>query len=169
VKRYVPELKDLDAKYIYEPWKAPIADQKKAGVRIQGEGKEEQEGIYPKPMFDFNERRDACIDGMKKAYKVGLYGDDPKVIDGTWRKLFDDAGEGRTEGNTFGGAMEEEVGEEKAVQVDDGNGEENNGAPEEDESCGKEEGNENKGGDRKGAKRKRGQRTPDSHVKRSKK
>ena len=169
VKRYVPELKDLDAKYIYEPWKAPIADQKKAGVRIQGEGKEEQEGIYPTPMFDFNERRDACIAGMKEAYKVGLYGDDPKVIDGTWRKLFDDAAEGPTEGNTFGDAMEEEVGEEKKVQADDKNGEENNGALEEDESGGKEEGSENKGGDRKGAKRKRGQRTLDSHVKRSKK
>jgi cryptochrome len=106
---------------------------------------------------------------MKEAYKVGLYGDDPKVIDGTWRKLFDDAAEGPTEGNTFGDAMEEEVGEEKKVQADDKNGEENNGALEEDESGGKEEGSENKGGDRKGAKRKRGQRTLDSHVKRSKK
>jgi len=48
-------------------------------------------------MFDFAERRTVCLDGMKKAYKVGLYGNDPKVIDETWRELFDDDAEGPTE------------------------------------------------------------------------
>jgi cryptochrome len=26
---------------------------------------------------------------MKKAYKVGLYGDDPRVLDGSWKGLFE--------------------------------------------------------------------------------
>jgi len=165
VKRYVPELKGLDAKYIYEPWKAPMADQKKAGVRIQGDGKEKQEGVYPKPMFDFNERRNICIEGMKKAYKVGLYGDDARVIDGTWRKLFDDDAEGPTEGNKFEDAMGEKADDDGKIQADNWNGEEHHGAVEEDESGAKEEGGETKGGDRKGVKRKRGQWTLDAYVK----
>lgn len=170
VRRYVPELKKMDKKYIYEPWIAPIADQKKAGVRIQGDGKEDQEGIYPKPMFDFNERRTICLDGMKKAYQVGLYGNDPKVIDGTWRKLFDDTPEGPTEGKSFVGAMGLEAGDGEKMQDGLDGGYENDGGVEEDES-GAEEGGENKGGEksRKGAKRKRGQGTLDGHVKRSRK
>ena len=89
VRRYVPELKDLDEKYIYEPWKAPIQDQRKAGVRVTGDGLTNQDqGTYPKPMFDFNERRKICIDAMKTAYNVGLYGNDEKVLNGEWRSLF---------------------------------------------------------------------------------
>lgn len=171
VKRYVPELKWLDAKYIYEPWKAPIAEQKKAGVRIQGNGSKEQDAVYPKPMFDFNERRNVCMDGMKKAYTLGLYGNDPKVIDGTWRKLFDDDAEGPTEGSNFEDAMAQDNGTDEKLQGGDGKVEGRNAAVEEDESGTKEEGGENNGGDRKsGSKRKRGhQRTLDAHVKRSKK
>jgi cryptochrome len=89
VRRYVPELKDMDAKYIYEPWKAPKVDLKKAGVRIVGDGTDQEEGTYPEPMFDFAERRAICIEEMKKAYKVGLYGDDPRVLDGSWKGLFE--------------------------------------------------------------------------------
>lgn len=103
VRRYVPELKDFDKKYIYEPWKAPIVDQKKWGCLVKGDGSEGSEGgfqTYPKPMFDFATQRDICIQGMKNAYHIGLYGNDPKVLDGTWRKLFDDHAEGPTEGNT---------------------------------------------------------------------
>ncbi|KAG9253301.1 FAD binding domain of DNA photolyase-domain-containing protein [Emericellopsis atlantica] len=89
IRKYVPELKDLDKKYIYEPWKAPIADQKKAGVRVQGDGLGDREkGTYPKPMFDFSERRNVCISGLKKAYAVGLHGNDAQVLNGTWRDLF---------------------------------------------------------------------------------
>ena len=114
VRRYVPELKDYPRKYIYEPWKAPIQDQKKAGCLIKGDGGDENqengteggnskgEGgmlIYPKPMFDFNARRTICLDGMKGAYSLHLYGDNPKVLDGSWRQLFDDGAEGPTEGN----------------------------------------------------------------------
>jgi cryptochrome len=89
IRKYVPELKDLDKKYIYEPWKAPIQDQKKAGVRVQGNGLGDRvEGTYPKPMFDFAERRKICIDALKTAYSVGLHGNDEKVLNGTWRNLF---------------------------------------------------------------------------------
>ena len=62
--------------------------------------------IYPKSMFDFSERREICIQAMKNAYHIGLYGDHPKVKDGTWRELFDDEGEGPTEGEGRGGCAE---------------------------------------------------------------
>ena len=89
IRKYVPELKNLDKKYIYEPWKAPIQDQKKAGVRVKGDGLgDREEGTYPKPMFDFSERRKICISAMKTGYDVGLYGNNKKVLDGTWRELF---------------------------------------------------------------------------------
>ena len=89
VRRYVPELARFPEKYIYEPSKAPIADQKKAGCLIKGEGKEEEEEdgrdngdgmkVYPKPMFDFNERRGICIEALMNAYHVNLYGGDERV------------------------------------------------------------------------------------------
>jgi cryptochrome len=105
IRKYVPELADMPKKYIYEPHKAPIADQKKAGVRIDGDGSQkEKDGLkmYPKPMFDFNTQRDICLEGMKNAYHVGLYGNDPKVMDGSWKKFSDDAGEGPTSGDMGG-------------------------------------------------------------------
>lgn len=91
VRQYVPELADFDKKYIYEPHKAPIADQKKWGCHIKGDGTEEGEGsmkIYPKPMFDFNERRQICIDGMKHAYGIKMYGNDKRRLNGEWKKVF---------------------------------------------------------------------------------
>lgn len=91
IRKYCPELSKFDKKYIYEPWKAPIADQKKWGCRITGDGSETQseEGqAYPKPMFDFDERRQICIDGMKGAYSAGLHGNDASVLDGTWKEDF---------------------------------------------------------------------------------
>ncbi|GAB7352055.1 hypothetical protein MBLNU459_g2564t1 [Dothideomycetes sp. NU459] len=105
VRKYVPELKDMPLKYIYEPWKAPIQDQKKANVLIKGKGEQKDEGgvkLYPKPMFDFAERREICIQGMKSAYGKGLFGNSPKVVDGTWKQVFDDTAEGPTEGTKGG-------------------------------------------------------------------
>lgn len=96
---------NFPSKFIYEPHKAPIADQKAAGVLIKGDGNEtERDGfqVYPKPMFDFSERRDICLQGMKKAYELHLYGNDSRVMDGTWKKLFDDAAEGPTKGEKGG-------------------------------------------------------------------
>ncbi|KIW78215.1 hypothetical protein Z517_08048 [Fonsecaea pedrosoi CBS 271.37] len=101
VRRYVPELARFDKKYIYEPHRAPIADQKAWGCLIKGDGgdgKPPKQGgeykVYPKPMFDFQERRRFCLDRMKEAYDVGLFGDDERVISGKWKELFDfnDAG-----------------------------------------------------------------------------
>ena len=31
---------------------------------------------------------------MKKAYDIGLYGDDPRVLNGSWKKLFGEEGDG---------------------------------------------------------------------------
>ncbi|KAI9836145.1 MAG: hypothetical protein M1837_003454 [Sclerophora amabilis] len=163
VRRYVPELKEYPKKYIYEPWKCPIADQKKAGCVIKGDGAEEKTKheestkVYPKPMFDFGERRTICMDGMKSAYHVNLYGNSPKVLDGTWKSLFDDAAEGPTEG-------------EQACQVPNGGLEGSNGMDTDDHAAaasGDDAAEEklNKGR----SKRKRGQGTLDGHVKKSKK
>lgn len=94
VRRYCPELAHFDKKYIYEPWKAPISDQKKWKCRVTGDGdpsSTKDEGqTYPKPMFDFDERRQICLDGMKNAYDVGLHGNDEQVLNGTWKELFED-------------------------------------------------------------------------------
>ncbi|KAI9934135.1 hypothetical protein ASPWEDRAFT_104592 [Aspergillus wentii DTO 134E9] len=88
IRQYCPELRNFNKKYIYEPWRAPISDQKKWGCRVTGSGEEDGEGVYPKPMFDFDERRQTCMDGMKKAYGIGLHGDDAEVMDGTWKNEF---------------------------------------------------------------------------------
>ena len=110
VRRYVPELAGFDKRYIYEPQKAPIADQKRWGCLVKGDGSGEEERVgeymvYPKPMFDFNERRQFCIDQMKKAYDVGIYGDDERVVGGQWKEIFlrDDEGMGwKEEANGVG-------------------------------------------------------------------
>jgi cryptochrome len=110
VRLWVPELRNLDKKYIYEPWKTPIADQKKAGVRVvqirdhQLDDMNLEQGTYPKPMFDFDERKGICMAAMKKAYDAGLYGDDERVTNSGWRAVFDetldmDMRGGRSHGN----------------------------------------------------------------------
>ncbi|CCU75653.1 Putative Cryptochrome protein [Blumeria hordei DH14] len=89
VRKYVPELQALNEKYIYEPWKAPRAEQQRAGVVIADSPWDSPAipGHYPKPMFDFAARRTICMSGMKEAYKMALFGNDPKVLDGSWREL----------------------------------------------------------------------------------
>ncbi|KAL1296897.1 hypothetical protein AAFC00_004511 [Neodothiora populina] len=130
IRKYVPELAALDKKYIYEPWKAPIADQRAAGVVVKGEGDVSGKGdsvqrddngsmVYPKPMFDFSERREICISGLKEAYAVGLHGDDSRVLDGSWKALFKDEGEGPTrgqKGGIGGDAGEEDVDKSAGIK-----------------------------------------------------
>ncbi|KAL9111045.1 MAG: hypothetical protein Q9227_004478 [Pyrenula ochraceoflavens] len=127
VRRYVPELKDYDKKYLYEPWRAPVADQKKWGCIVKGdgegdgeEGKEEEEGgmkVYPKPMLDFNERKEVCIQGVKNAYHVGMYGNDKRVFNGEWKKVFEATDEDGA------GAIKETTGEDvKETGLNDAGG-----------------------------------------------
>lgn len=109
IRKYVPELRHFDKKYIYEPQKAPIADQKAWGCLIVdqnkqsakhevggGDSREKEMATYPKQMFDFDERRKICIDGMKHAYDVKMYGDDERVMSGEWRQIFDYPSEAQT-------------------------------------------------------------------------
>jgi cryptochrome len=132
IRRYVPELAKFDKKYIYEPHKAPIADRKKWGCLIKGDGADGRgtDGntkTYPKPMFDFPTQRDICLQGMKNAYRINLYGNSPQVLDGTWRKLFDDDAEGPTEGTKGppGAMVEHEDANGRAVTQDADGHEEN--------------------------------------------
>ncbi|TFY59231.1 hypothetical protein EVG20_g7869 [Dentipellis fragilis] len=135
VRRYVPELAAFPDKYIYEPHLAPEETQKKAGCVV----KPLEEGIlpdlgvahapppppggdllplksqhlgekyYPSPMFDFAERRDFCIARMKEAYKAGLHGDDPRVLDGKARdELFGGLDDPDSNGDETGGGQEKD-------------------------------------------------------------
>lgn len=154
MRHFVPELKDYPVKYIYEPWKAPIQDQRKAGCIIKGDGTEPSINsvkTYPKPIFDFPERRAVCIEGIKKAYSVNLYGNDPKVLDGTWRKFFSDTGEGPTEGTNGADAATGNLTIRKDVDVE----KEDQGVDEA-EGGAADVGGDNKGGYKEGNKRTRG-------------
>ena len=62
IRKYVPELKAYDKKYIYEPWKAPLPDQKKWGCMI-GNGKD-----YPKPIVAHDEASKANMSLVAAAY-----------------------------------------------------------------------------------------------------
>ena len=67
VKKWLPQLKNFPAKYIYEPWKAPIADQKKAGCVI---------GVdYPKPIVDHDVASKANMAKMAAAYAAHKEGE----------------------------------------------------------------------------------------------
>lgn len=53
-------MQDFSAKYIYEPWKAPIADQKAANCRI---------GVdYPRPICDHAQVSKENVEKLKQAY-----------------------------------------------------------------------------------------------------
>jgi len=60
VKHYLPVLKNMPSKYIYEPWLAPIDVQRKAGCVV---------GVdYPAPIVDHAVASKACIDKIAAAY-----------------------------------------------------------------------------------------------------
>ena len=172
VRHYVPELANYPDKYIYEPWKAPIAGQRKAGCLIKtvndhGEDEGKEEGgmkTYPKPIFDFAARRAICLDGMKSAYHINIYGDNPKVVDGTWPSLFPDGAEGPTTGKKVRVALRE-AGEPKKDGVDAVD----DGTVEEDERGAADVGEEGeKTGGKRAKGREKGQGTLDGHVKKAK-
>ncbi|KAG8463402.1 hypothetical protein KFE25_004913 [Diacronema lutheri] len=62
VRKYVPELARFPKKYIYEPWRAPIADQNKAGCRV---------GVdYPKPIVQHDVASKENMGKLAEAYKA---------------------------------------------------------------------------------------------------
>ncbi|KAM0752989.1 hypothetical protein T439DRAFT_187143 [Meredithblackwellia eburnea MCA 4105] len=75
IRKFVPELAKFPDKWIYEPWKAPIVDQKKFGCVI---GRD-----YPKKIVDEKAFKETALRNMKAAYDAKLQGDDPKVLNGT--------------------------------------------------------------------------------------
>jgi len=62
IRKWLPQLKKLPDKYIYEPWKAPIAVQKASGVII---GKD-----YPKPIVDHAYVSKENMGKMSLAYDI---------------------------------------------------------------------------------------------------
>ncbi len=58
VKRWIPELKNMPDKYLYEPWLAPLEILKKAKIEL---GKS-----YPKPIVDLKISRQQALDNFKK-------------------------------------------------------------------------------------------------------
>jgi cryptochrome len=108
------------------------------GVRL-GEGK------YPRPMFDFDVTRRVCIDRMKEAYHVGLYGNDPRVLDGSWPELFEEGPHDDILGEAAPERFAEDIYEEDVKVV----GEKGSGhGLSDDEGGAKQVGEETKGGKR---------------------
>jgi len=60
IRHWLPELSNYPNKFIYEPWKAPITVQEKAGCVI---GRD-----YPAPIVNHEAARDANMAKMKEAY-----------------------------------------------------------------------------------------------------
>lgn len=69
VRKWLPQLKKLPKKYIYEPWTAPPHVLQAAGITLGTD--------YPKPIVDHNEARKANLDKMGAAYAAAR-GEAPK-------------------------------------------------------------------------------------------
>lgn len=57
VKLFLPELVNLDKKYIHKPWEAPLTELKKAGISL---GK-----TYPAPIVDHKQARQRALDAYQ--------------------------------------------------------------------------------------------------------
>lgn len=60
IRKWLPQFKDMPSKFIYEPWTAPLAMQKKYGIVI-GEN-------YPYPIVDHKTMSKSNMTRMKEAY-----------------------------------------------------------------------------------------------------
>uniref|UniRef100_K3WWY4 Photolyase/cryptochrome alpha/beta domain-containing protein n=1 Tax=Globisporangium ultimum (strain ATCC 200006 / CBS 805.95 / DAOM BR144) TaxID=431595 RepID=K3WWY4_GLOUD len=69
IRKYIPQLKKMPVKYIYEPWKAPMTVQRAADCLI---GKD-----YPFPIVDHKIALKRCMAGMKASYAQRIYGTSP--------------------------------------------------------------------------------------------
>ena len=57
IRHYIPELKNLNNKYLYSPWTAPLDVLSQAGIEL---GKD-----YPNPIVDLSESRNIALDAFK--------------------------------------------------------------------------------------------------------
>lgn len=62
MKKFIPALKDMPSQYIYEPWKAPIAVQKKANCIL---GKD-----YPHRVFDHEFHQKLALEQIRLAFEA---------------------------------------------------------------------------------------------------
>jgi len=67
-RKFVPELKNLPAKFLYKPWEAPTEILEKSGIKL-GEN-------YPHPIVKIDESRDLALKAFKALPKIG---DDDKL------------------------------------------------------------------------------------------
>lgn len=70
IKKWIPQLRNIPQKYIYEPWTAPLDVQQRANCII---GRD-----YPSPIVDHSEASKLNMSKMKEAYALhsGLDDDD---------------------------------------------------------------------------------------------
>ena len=61
VRRWVPELETLDAKWIHKPWEAPEDELSKAGIRLGDD--------YPKPIVDHGFARQRALEALERTKK----------------------------------------------------------------------------------------------------
>jgi deoxyribodipyrimidine photo-lyase len=57
-KKYVPELRDMPKKYLFNPWEAPDEVLKKANITL---------GVnYPKPIIDIKKSREKALESFRQ-------------------------------------------------------------------------------------------------------
>ena len=66
IRHYLPELAQMPEKWLLEPWKASVAEQRQAGCLIGHD--------YPAPVVDHAFARDRNLDRMRAAYAAGRMG-----------------------------------------------------------------------------------------------